>query len=116
MYMTRRSKFTISFDKKYGYIENRDLKNLQKAFRVKSKDINTVYDRGIGAYYNNPSSVRSSVDNSVQWAMARVYKFLLNVVKYRKGDFDKIPRSAGSDYKYVKSSGGYNNYIPEETK
>ena len=112
--MTRRSKFTISFEKKYGYIKSRKLKDLQKAFWVKSKDINTVYERGIGAYYNNPSSVRSSVDNSVQWAMARVYKFLLNVIKYRKEDFDKIPRSAGSDYKYVKSSGEFNDYLPKE--
>lgn len=110
----RRSKFTNEFNKKYPYLKDRKLKDLQKAFRVKSKDINEVYDRGIGAYYNNPSSVRKTVDNPQQWSYARVFKFLLNVVKYRKGLINEIPKSAGSDWKYVKSSGEFNDHIPNE--
>lgn len=108
----RKSKFTNEFNKTYPNLTSKKLKDLQKYFRVKGKDINDVYDRGIGAYYNNPSSVRESVDNSNQWAMARVYKFILNVIKYRKGEIEKIPKTAGSDFKYVKSSGEFSNYIP----
>jgi len=109
--MVRRSKFTIEINKKYK-LKDKSLEALTKFFRLKKSDIKKVYERGVGAYYNNPSSVRSNVDNSIQWAMARVYKFILNVIKYRKKEFNSIPKSAGSDYKYVKSSGDLNNYIP----
>lgn len=110
----RKSKFTNEFNRKYPFLTGKKLKELQKAFRVTAKDINTVFERGVGAYHNNPSSVRPGVDSSVQWSYARVYKFLLNVVKYRKGEIDKIPKSAGSDWKYVKSSGEFSDYIPNE--
>lgn len=109
----RKSKFTNEINRKYK-LKDKSIKDLIKFFRLRKKDIETVYERGIGAYYNNPSSVRSNVDNSIQWAMARVYKFILNVIKYRKGEIDKIPKSAGSDYKYVKSSGEFSNFIPLE--
>ncbi len=35
-----------------------------------------VYDRGVGAYRTNPSSVRPNVTSPEQWAMARVNSFL----------------------------------------
>ena len=36
-----------------------------------------VYNRGIGAYKTNPSSVRPQVKSKEQWAMARVYSFVM---------------------------------------
>jgi hypothetical protein len=36
-----------------------------------------VYNRGIGAYKTNPSSVRPQVTSKEQWAMARVYSFAM---------------------------------------
>jgi len=54
-----------------------------------------VYERGIGAYRTNPSSVRPSVSSPEQWAMARVNSFLyaLRNGKYRSGkhDTDLLP-------------------------
>lgn len=35
-----------------------------------------VYDRGVGAYRTNPSSVRPNVTSPEQWAMARVNSFI----------------------------------------
>ena len=54
-----------------------------------------VYERGIGAYRTNPSSVRPSVSSPQQWAMARVNSFLyaLKNGKFRGGkhDTDLLP-------------------------
>jgi HK97 family phage portal protein len=54
-----------------------------------------VYERGIGAYRTNPSSVRPSVSSPQQWAMARVNSFLyaLKNGKFRSGkhDTDLLP-------------------------
>jgi hypothetical protein len=36
-----------------------------------------VYDRGMGAYYSNPASVRKNVHSPEQWAYARVYSFVM---------------------------------------
>lgn len=65
------------------------LKELSKISKVPTSILQQVYDRGIGAYKTNPSSVRlkgSFVKNvsapmskklsKEQWAMARVYSFL----------------------------------------
>jgi len=36
-----------------------------------------VYERGMGAYHSNPSSVRPQVHSAQQWAFARVYSFVM---------------------------------------
>ena len=55
-----------------------------------------VYDRGVGAYKTNPSSVRPSVKSPEQWAMARVGSFLyaLKNERFRGGkhDTDLFPK------------------------
>ena len=55
-----------------------------------------VYNRGVGAYRTNPSSVRPSVSSPEQWAMARVNSFLkaLSSGKFRGGrhDTDVFPK------------------------
>lgn len=49
-----------------------------------------VFDRGIGAYRTNPSSVRPTVSSAQQWAYARVNGFLyaLRTGRFRRGAFD----------------------------
>ena len=55
-----------------------------------------VFNRGVGAYNTNPSSVRPSVSNSDQWALARVNNFLrtLRTGRFRSGahDTDLLPK------------------------
>lgn len=46
-----------------------------------------VYNRGIGAYRSNPSSVRGSVSSPEQWAMGRVNAFM----KGLRGRFPRKP-------------------------
>ena len=59
--------------------------------------LKVVYNRGIGAYKTNPSSVRPTVKSAEQWASARVNSFLyaLRNLKYRSGkhDTDLLPES-----------------------
>ena len=49
-----------------------------------------VYERGVGAYHTNPSSVRPSVSSPEQWALARVNSFLYAVIneRFRSGKHD----------------------------
>jgi len=68
-----------------------------KAKKLTNKNYLAVsYHRGLGAYQNNPSSVRPSVTSAQQWAMARVNSFLyaLRNGRYRSGqhDTDLLPK------------------------
>ena len=60
-----------------------------------------LYDRGVGAYRTNPSSVRPNVKSPEQWAMARVNSFLSAVrgaksINHDKDIHDKIKKSQPS--------------------
>jgi hypothetical protein len=84
---TRRNKVL----QKYGLSsrEHYSLKELSKVSKVPVSTLQKVYNRGIGAYHTNPTSVRmkgtfkknvrapySKKLSKEQWAMARVYSFL----------------------------------------
>jgi HK97 family phage major capsid protein/HK97 family phage prohead protease len=60
------------------------------AKRTTYSTLQKVYNRGIGAYNTNPSSVRPNVSSKEQWAMARVNNFLrvLRTGKYKSGEHD----------------------------
>jgi hypothetical protein len=91
-----RSKFTIEFEKKYSdKIPDRKISTLAKYFKIKKSLIQDAFNRGVGAYKNNQSSVRPSVKSAEQWSYARTYKFILNVIKKREGK--KYPTGAGHD-------------------
>jgi len=76
---------------------NEEIKELDLDWNAKVtlNTLEQVYDRGIGAYKTNPSSVRPSVSSPEQWALARVNSFLyaLKKGKYRSGkhDTDLLP-------------------------
>ena len=66
------------------------------AKRVNLRMLEAVFRRGIGAFNNNPQSVRPSVSSSDQWAYARVNTFLRAVRTGRfsggKFDTDLLPK------------------------
>ena len=76
---------------------NEEVKDLSLNWngKVTYKTLETVFDRGVGAYNTNPSSVRPSVSSPEQWALARVNSFLyaLKKGKFRSGkhDTDLLP-------------------------
>lgn len=99
--MSKRSKFTIEFEKRYGEkIKSRSITSLAKFFKIKRSILQDAFNRGVGAYKGNPSSVRPGVKSADQWAKARVYKLILNIKD------KKIPRGAGHDGDLVKKALG----------
>ena len=93
--MSKRSKFTVQFEKLYPEGKSRSSSAIAKHFNVKKSVLDAAYDRGVGAYKTNRSAVRKGVSSPEQWAKPRQYKVLLNILKARKGG--KINMGKGQD-------------------
>ena len=80
---------------KTGLKNKMEAHNKRSKHKVTMRMLQAVYDRGIGAYKTNPSSVRPNVKSPEQWAMARVNSFLkiVNGSKSAKHDKDLLPSS-----------------------
>jgi len=87
------------FNKKYGFklAEPHSKKEISKLSGVSMNVLNKVYDRGLGAHKNNPSSVRNlkgvkggggTKMSAQQWAMARVYSYVMKGRTYNTADKD----------------------------
>ena len=63
------------FNKKYGFDkdESHSLEEISKLSGYQLKHLKMIFNKGIGAYKTNPSSVRPLVKSPEQWAYARVY-------------------------------------------
>ena len=74
-YITYKDKY----NKKYNYDANssHSLEEISKDTGVSMKGLQQIYNKGIGAYKTNPSSVRPNVKSKEQWAMARVYSAVM---------------------------------------
>tara|TARA_R100001591_G_scaffold37777_1_gene49106 strand:- start:527 stop:799 length:273 start_codon:yes stop_codon:yes gene_type:complete len=77
------------YNKKYGFEKDKShsLSDISKTTGYKRKGLQTIYNKGIGAYKTNPKSVRPSVKSKEQWAMARVYSAVMG------GKAQKIDKS-----------------------
>jgi len=49
------------------------LSKIAKLTGIPRQRLQRIYNKGIGAYKTNPSSIRPNVKSKEQWAMARVY-------------------------------------------
>jgi len=67
-----------AFNLRHGYElnESHSLKKIASISKMKIGTLQTVYNRGVGAFRTNPESVRSFVKSKEQWAIARVYSFV----------------------------------------
>ena len=67
------------FNEKYKQPKNQanSKKDISKLTGIPIKILDDVFDRGVGAYKTNPESVRPSVKSKEQWAMGRVYSFVM---------------------------------------
>jgi hypothetical protein len=63
------------FNKKYGYPLNKShsIENISKITGYKLSGLQTIYNKGVGAFRTNPSSVRPQVKTPEQWGFARIY-------------------------------------------
>ena len=63
------------FNRKYGFKLNEphSLKEIADITGFEYKGLKIIFEKGEGAYYSNPQSVRKTVKNPQQWSYARVY-------------------------------------------
>jgi predicted ABC-type ATPase len=74
-YITYKDKYNTKYKYKKG--ESHSLEEVSKDTGVSMKGLQQIYNKGIGAYKTNPSSVRPTVTSKEQWAMARVYSAVM---------------------------------------
>tara|TARA_R100001086_G_scaffold221435_2_gene138641 strand:+ start:316 stop:609 length:294 start_codon:yes stop_codon:yes gene_type:complete len=86
MVMTNKQKFNRKY--KQPLNQSNSKKDISKLTGVKMSILDSVYDRGMGAYRTNPGSVRPSVKSPQQWAMARVYSFVVGGRTQKTADKD----------------------------
>ena len=67
------------FNKKYGFKkdEGHSLTEIAKLTGFKRSGLKTILEKGEGAYFSNPQSVRKFVKNPTQWGYARVYSAVM---------------------------------------
>jgi hypothetical protein len=80
----------MKFNKKYKQPLNtaNGKDDISRLTGIPMKILDDVYDRGVGAFKNNRAAVRPSVKSAEQWAMARVYAFVMKGKTYRTADKD----------------------------
>jgi HK97 family phage portal protein len=96
-----------------------------KSKRTTTRTLIAVFERGIGAYRQNPSSVRPTVTGAEQWAYARVNGFLhaLKTGKFKRKpyDTDLLPEGHPLSSKEKGDKAGLENFpdvytTPEEAE
>ena len=103
--------FKEQYNKKFGYptSTSHNLKQISKDSRVSLKGLQQIYNKGIGAFKTNPSSVRPNVKSKEQWAMARVYSAVMGG-KTSKIDSNELKMKTGGEvpdnYIYVVNNFG----------
>lgn len=67
------------FNKKYGFDKDasHSLAEIAKLTGYKLSGLKTIFSKGQGAYYSNPSSVRPNVKSAEQWGTARLYSAVM---------------------------------------
>lgn len=99
MVMTNKNKF----NKKYK--QKRDQPNskadMVRLTGIPKRLLDKVYYRGIGAYKTNPKSVRPSVKSKEQWAIARLYSFLMK----QPGTWGKADKDIADEVRKLKIRG-----------
>jgi len=67
------------FNKKYGFSkdEPHSIKEIAQITGYCAGQLQIIFNKAIGAYKTNPSSVRPTVTSPEQWAYARIYSAVM---------------------------------------
>lgn len=67
------------FNKRHGFPldEPHSIAEIAKITGYEKSGLETIFDKGVGAFRTNPASVRPSVKSPEQWAMARIYSAVI---------------------------------------
>ena len=79
------------FNRKYGFAKNEShsIKEIAKLSKISLSNARKIVQKGKGAYYNNPQSVRPNVKSPTQWGIARLYSAVMGG-KAKKIDKDLL--------------------------
>jgi len=86
MVITNKNRFNKKYKQPLNKANGKD--DISQLTGIPMSILDQVYDRGMGAYKTNPKSVRPSVKSPQQWAMARVYSFVMKGTTWRTADKD----------------------------
>jgi hypothetical protein len=75
MVATYKNKFNV----KYGFPKDTShtIAEIARLTGFKKSGLDTIMEKGKGAYFSNPSSVRPQVKSPEQWGMARIYSAVM---------------------------------------
>jgi hypothetical protein len=75
MVLTYKNKFNM----KYGFLKDasHSIAQISQLTGYKKSGLDTIMEKGKGAYYSNPASVRTMVKSPVQWAFSRLYSAVM---------------------------------------
>lgn len=67
------------FNKKYGFPKGtaHSVADISKITGYKQSGLETIVEKGKGAFFGNPESVRPSVKSPEQWGIARLYSAVM---------------------------------------
>ena len=67
------------FNKRYGFPKDtpHSVAEISKLTGYKISGLKTIIEKGKGAYFSNPQSVRPSVKSPDQWGKARLYSAVM---------------------------------------
>ncbi len=79
------------FNKKYGFPkdEGHSISEISKITGYKLAGLKKIVEKGEGAFYSNPQSVRKFVKSAKQWGIARLYSAIMGG-KAKKIDKDLL--------------------------
>jgi hypothetical protein len=77
--MTSPYTYKNQFNRKYGFEKDtsHSLADISKITGYKKSGLETIFDKGVGAFKTNPTSVRPGIRSPEQWAQARVYSAVM---------------------------------------
>jgi hypothetical protein len=67
------------FNKRYGFPKDQShsIAEISKITGYKKSGLETIVEKGKGAFFSNPQSVRPSVTDPTEWGIARVYSAVM---------------------------------------
>lgn len=68
---TYKQKFNLKY--KQPKDQSNSLEDISRLTGFKKSGLQTIFNKGIGAFRTRPDSVRKGITSEDQWAMARVY-------------------------------------------
>jgi hypothetical protein len=83
------------FNKKYGFDKDasHSIAEIAKLTGYKKSGLDTIFEKGKGAFFSNRASVRPQVKTPEQWAFARIYSAITPGSKASRVDASHLIKS-----------------------